>query len=41
MKGGARAGDRLHYQIWYPDAAAYCTSATYDLTNGLTLDWIP
>jgi hypothetical protein len=29
------------YQIWYRNAAAFCTSATYNLTNGLLVTWIP
>ncbi len=31
----------LHYQVWYRNAAAFCTSATFNLTNGLTVSWQP
>jgi hypothetical protein len=29
------------YQVWYRNAAAYCTPATFNLTNGLQLQWGP
>jgi hypothetical protein len=29
------------YQIYYRDAAAYCTSATFNLSNGYALQWVP
>jgi Tol biopolymer transport system component len=29
------------YQIWYRNAAAYCTSATHNLSNGLEVQWSP
>lgn len=31
-------GSRV-YQCWYRNAAAYCTSETFNLTNGLTIAW--
>jgi hypothetical protein len=34
--GGARV-----YQAWYRDAASFCTSNLFNLTNGLSLTWIP
>ena len=38
--GGATApGDVRHYQCWYRDAAAFCTTATFNTTNGVTLTW--
>ncbi|MBL8857564.1 MAG: hypothetical protein JNL28_03540 [Planctomycetes bacterium] len=30
-----------NYQLWYRDAAAFCTAATYNLTNGLQVQWMP
>lgn len=39
--GGTSAGDVRHYQAWYRDAATFCTSFTYNLTQGLTLTWLP
>ena len=29
------------YQIYYRDAAAFCTSATFNLSNGYALLWVP
>jgi hypothetical protein len=34
-------GDTRHYQGWYRDAAVYCTTGTFNLTQGLTLVWQP
>ncbi|MBL8859576.1 MAG: hypothetical protein JNL28_13800 [Planctomycetes bacterium] len=31
-------GQRI-YQLWYRDAAAFCTSATYNLSNALAVNW--
>jgi hypothetical protein len=33
------AGSVRHYQCWYRNAAAFCTSDTFNLTNGLTVTW--
>jgi hypothetical protein len=30
-----------HYQVWYRDAQSFCTSSTFNLSNGLTLRWAP
>jgi trimeric autotransporter adhesin len=30
-----------HYQVWYRDAQNFCTSSTFNLSNGLTLRWAP
>jgi hypothetical protein len=29
------------YQVWYRNAAAFCTPATFNLSNGLQLTWVP
>jgi hypothetical protein len=29
------------YQIWYRNAANFCTSATFNLSNGLEVTWTP
>jgi hypothetical protein len=29
------------YQIWYRNAAAYCTPQTFNLSNGLSVVWMP
>ncbi len=34
--GGAR-----HYQAWYRDTASFCTPAGFNLSNGLTVRWLP
>ncbi|MDP6539455.1 MAG: hypothetical protein QF903_12765 [Planctomycetota bacterium] len=39
--GGVSAGDRRHYQLWYRDPAGSPCGTTFNLTNGLTLDWLP
>ena len=33
-------GDRF-YQVWYRNAAAFCTVATFNLTNGARVTWVP
>jgi hypothetical protein len=35
------ANDVKHYQCWYRDAAVFCSTDTYNLTQGLTLTWTP
>jgi hypothetical protein len=30
-----------NYQVWYRDAQSFCTSATYNLTNGVSIRWAP
>jgi hypothetical protein len=40
VRGGCVAGDVRTRQAWYRNAApAFCTSATYNLTNGVTRTW--
>jgi hypothetical protein len=34
------AGQRM-YQIWYRDAANFCTTANFNLTNALVINWTP
>jgi hypothetical protein len=34
--GGAR-----YYQVWYRNAASFCTSATFNLSNGYSVYWQP
>jgi hypothetical protein len=29
------------YQVWYRNAASFCTSSTFNLTNGLSIQWEP
>jgi hypothetical protein len=35
------AGGTRHYQLWFRDAVPFCTSATFNLTNGLSIRWRP
>ncbi len=35
------AGGTRTYQVWFRNAADFCTSATFNLTNGLALAWAP
>jgi hypothetical protein len=35
------AGAIRYYQAWYRDPAAYCTSATFNLSNALKVTWVP
>jgi hypothetical protein len=32
-------GGRRGYQVWYRNAATFCTASTFNLTNGLRIDW--
>jgi hypothetical protein len=41
IRGGNAAGDSRTYQVWYRDAAAFCTSDTFNLTNGRRVVWSP
>lgn len=35
-EGGVRT-----YQTWYRNSATFCTSSTFNLTNGLRVTWVP
>ncbi len=40
--GGVSAtGGTRRYQAYYRNAASYCTSSSFNLSNGLSLEWIP
>jgi hypothetical protein len=41
QRGQVLAPGIRHYQIWYRNAAAYCTPSTYNLTNGVVVPWQP
>jgi hypothetical protein len=41
VRGGATPGSVLDYQVIYRDAPSFCTSATFNLTNGLNVTWAP
>jgi hypothetical protein len=41
VRGGCHAGELHTYQVWYRNAAAFCTPSTFNLTNGVALTWTP
>jgi hypothetical protein len=34
-------GAARYYQVWYRNAAVFCSASTFNLTNGLTVVWTP
>ena len=41
VRGSCAAGNVRTYQVWYRNAAAFCTVSTFNLTNGLNVTWNP
>jgi hypothetical protein len=41
VRGGCNAGNSRTYQVWYRNAASFCTPSTFNLTNGVGLTWVP
>jgi hypothetical protein len=41
VRGACNAGDVRTYQIWYRNAAAFCTANTFNLSNGWQQVWAP
>jgi hypothetical protein len=41
IQGAVVAPGTRDYQIWYRNAAAFCTPNTFNLTNGWAIVWIP
>ena len=39
VRGAVSAGDVRVYQVWYRNAAAFCTADTFNLTNGVRVEW--
>jgi hypothetical protein len=39
--GNVLAPGTRTYQVWYRNAAAFCTAATFNLTNGWEIAWMP
>jgi len=39
VRGNVSAGDVRTYQVWYRNAAAFCTASTFNLTNGMQVPW--
>jgi len=41
IKGMVSSGDVRTYQVWYRNAAAFCTPSTFNLSNGVEVPWGP
>jgi hypothetical protein len=41
VRGGVTSPGVRTYQVWYRNAAPYCTPSTFNLTNGLRVTWVP
>jgi hypothetical protein len=42
VQGGIPAGGAVrHYQAWFRNAAVFCTSDTFNLTNAVRVAWTP
>lgn len=41
LLGSDSAGDKRYYQMWYRDDPSFCAGAGFNLTNALSLTWIP
>jgi plastocyanin len=41
VKGNVPAGATRNYQVWYRNAASFCTVSTFNLTNGYSIAWTP
>jgi len=41
VRGAVTAPGIRTYQVWYRNAAAFCTASTFNLTNGYEITWAP
>jgi hypothetical protein len=41
VRGANAVGNVRQYQVWYRNAAAFCTPSTFNMTNGLQVLWVP
>ncbi len=41
VRGACTPGAFRTYQVWYRNAAAFCTASTFNLTNGVSVTWLP
>lgn len=41
VRGSVPAGSSRTYQVWYRNAAPFCTNSTFNLTNAVRIDWRP
>jgi Tol biopolymer transport system component len=39
VRGNCQPGDVRTYQVWYRNAAPFCTASTFNLTNGVRIAW--
>jgi hypothetical protein len=41
VRGAVPAGATRMYQVWYRNGAAFCTTSTFNLSNGYQIVWAP
>jgi hypothetical protein len=41
VKGNVTSPGLREYQVWYRNAAAFCTPSTFNLSNGIEVTWTP
>jgi hypothetical protein len=41
IKGNVTAPGTRTYQVWYRNAASFCTLSTFNLSNGVQFPWVP
>jgi hypothetical protein len=41
VRGLVTAPSIRTYQCWYRNAAAFCTASTFNLSNGVQVQWTP
>ena len=41
IQGGVLAPGTRNYQVWYRDSASFCSAETFNLSNAVSIDWIP
>ncbi len=41
QRGVVLGAGMREYQVWYRNAATFCTASTFNLTNGLQVTWVP
>jgi hypothetical protein len=39
VRGQVTSPGVLNYQVWYRNAASFCTPSTFNLTNGVEIVW--
>jgi len=41
VRGAVPANSTRYYQFWYRNAASFCTSAAFNLSQGVAVQWVP